>query len=67
MDRGAWWAPVHGVTKSDTPEQLSTHTHICGADSHGYACAVEMKRRNEAIHKGEHEGGQQREEELWRR
>ena len=29
MDRGAWWAPVHGVTKS--PTQLSTcactHTH----------------------------------------
>ncbi|CAI9173205.1 unnamed protein product [Rangifer tarandus platyrhynchus] len=23
MDRGAWWAPVHGVTKSQT--QLSTH------------------------------------------
>ena len=20
MDRGAWWATVHGVTKSDTPE-----------------------------------------------
>ena len=20
MDRGAWWAPVHGVGKSDTPE-----------------------------------------------
>ena len=20
MDRGAWWAPVHGVAKSDTPE-----------------------------------------------
>ena len=31
MDRGAWWATVHGVTKSWT--QLSmharTHTHIC--------------------------------------
>ena len=24
MDRGAWWAEVHGVTKSQT--QLSTHT-----------------------------------------
>ena len=25
VDRGAWWATVHGVAKSQT--QLSTHTH----------------------------------------
>ena len=25
MDRGAWWATVHAVTKSRT--QLSAHTH----------------------------------------
>ena len=25
MDRGAWWATVHGVTESDMTEWLSTH------------------------------------------
>ena len=27
MDRGIWWATIHGVTKSPTP--LSTHTCTC--------------------------------------
>ena len=27
MDRGAWWATVHGVAKLDTTEQLSLFTH----------------------------------------
>ena len=26
MDRGTWWATVHGVTKNQT--QLSTHAHV---------------------------------------
>ena len=29
IDRGAWWATVHGVTKSQTPlnTHVQTHTH----------------------------------------
>jgi len=26
MDRGAWWAIVHEISESDTPEWLSTGT-----------------------------------------
>ena len=25
MDRGAWWATVHGVTKSQTRQPLTLH------------------------------------------
>ena len=28
MDRGAWWATVHGVAKQDTTEQLSTAQQV---------------------------------------
>ena len=27
MDRGAWWASVHGITGSDMTEQLSVPAH----------------------------------------
>ena len=27
MDRGAWWATVHGVTESEKTEQLGMHAH----------------------------------------
>ena len=32
MDRGAWWATVCGVTKSQTQLSDLTHTHKYGED-----------------------------------
>ena len=41
VDRGAWWAPFHGVAKSHTTGRLNTHTTLVqcklqkdGAQSH---------------------------------
>ena len=36
MDGGAWWATVHGVTGSDTTEQLHFHFSLsCIGEGHG--------------------------------
>ena len=34
MDREVWWATVHGVTESDTTEQLSPHI-VCDRRNKG--------------------------------
>ena len=42
LDRGAWWAIVHGVTESNITEQLSIQKHfiICDCDLHFVAVAA---------------------------
>ena len=35
MDRGAWWAAVHGITKSQTQLTVSVHTHT---HTHTHTC-----------------------------
>ena len=42
MDRGAWWATVHGVTKSWTPlSDLTLCQHLLSLDnSHSDRCEV---------------------------
>ena len=33
MDRGAWWATVHGVTESDMTEHAHTDTHKASSNT----------------------------------
>ena len=41
MDRGAWWATVHGITKSGTQlKQLSSSTHIYYSESESVSHSV---------------------------
>ena len=58
MDRAAWWATVHGVTKTGTwPKRLSTHTrsvswrrHICIAyDRNEHLCRLKILTPNVVI------------------
>ena len=28
MDRGTWWATLHGITESGMTERMRTHTHF---------------------------------------
>ena len=38
MDRGAWWATVHKVTKSQTQlKRLSTHMHEMVSERSGHS------------------------------
>ena len=41
MDRRAWWATVHGVTKSQA--QLRTHTHTLPGYNTVYLCTHLLK------------------------
>ena len=44
MDRGAWWATVHGVTEeSDSAERLSTTTTITKMRTHFLSTPPELK------------------------
>ena len=52
MDRGAWWATVHGVAKSWTslPSSTAQHTHI-------WTCQVALVVKNLPTNAGDIETG----------
>ena len=47
MDRGAWWAEVHGVTQSGTTEQIHFHALEKEMATHSGILGLENPRDGE--------------------